>query len=279
MFARSVMVLGQLSELSHSAQVLYMTLNMLADDDGFVGNAKVIVRQCRCTGKHLKSLLDAGFLLQFPNGPIVIAHWLVHNQLRKDRYKPTLYQAEYEQLLIEKNEPYRFRQPEETGCQKVDLLATQDRLGKDREGEVRKGKKNTGDQAGSPEAGSSSSHGDFEKMVLDAYKTHCTQLADCSYLDADTGANIRDLEKKGWTAERLEKAFRTAGECAFLRGENDRGWKADLRWLTQEDNLRKVCAGKYETYQKQEKVPYGAGQLGEVELEEVRRLLGESREG
>lgn len=285
MFARSVMVLGTLSELSHSAQVLYMALNMLADDDGFIGNARVIMRQCRCTAKHLKVLLEEGFLLQFPNGPMVIAHWLVHNQLRKDRYKPTIYQEEFKQLLVEKNKPYRFLQPGETGCQKVAPPATQESRAEQSKGKQNKayvsgredkvGKENPGTQFLVPEDHQSSIT-DYEKSVLDLYIQYCQGMVECLYLDEKVKEKIQRLEQIGWNLATLESAFRMAGESDFLKGENKDGWVCSLDWLCEDENLRKVCAGRYRSYKKKPPVIYGAtGQLGEVELEELQRLLRE----
>jgi len=277
MFAKSVLLLGVFPELSRTAQVLYILLNMQADDDGLVGNTAPVLRMVRCTRRHLQELIRAGLLLEFPGGPVAITHWLIHNQIRKDRYKPTMLQEEYLQLTKTESGKYRFLGPEErlsSGCQNDTHLATQVRIGKDRLGEEREGKKSTGDQGLPPEAGSSSSsYTDFEKLVFDFYRNHCGKLMVCRYLDENIRANIGSLEKKGWTAERLETAFRRAGECAFLQGENERGWKADLEWLCREDNLQKVCAGKYERYQKEE-VPCGAtGGLGAAEREAIAKLL------
>lgn len=40
--------------------------------------------------------------------------------------------------------------------------------------------------------------------------------------------------------------FRRVRGSPFLNGDNDRGWKADLEWLTTESNLVKVLEGKYD---------------------------------
>ena len=278
MFARSVMVLGSYPELSHSAQALYVALNMLADDDGLVGNFKVILRQCRCTQKHLQSLLEAGLLLQFPSGVVAIVHWLIHNQLRKDRYKPTVHQAEFGQLFVNKGTPYRFLQPGETGCQTVTHLVTQERKEKERKDKERKdkgreGENNTGNQVLLPEIDPSSIT-DFEKSVLDFYIKHCQGMVQYLYLDEKLREKIRKLEKIGWNLPALEHAFQIAGNSQFLLGENEEHWICSLDWLCEDDNLRKVCAGKYQSYKK--KVPMGCSGLGEAELEAIQKLFRES---
>ena len=278
MFARSVMVLGSYPELSHSAQALYVALNMLADDDGLVGNFKVILRQCRCNQKHLQSLLEAGLLLQFPSGVVAITHWLIHNQLRKDRYKPTVHQAEFGQLFVNKGTPYRFLQPGEAGCQTVACLETQESEGKPKKGKlkqayIREGEMNTGDQILVPEKDQSSVTY-FERSVFDLYLQHCQGMAECTYLDEKLREKIRKLEEIGWNLPTLEHVFQIAGNSQFLLGENEEHWICSLDWLCEDDNLRKVCAGKYQSYKK--KVPMGCSGLGEAELEAIQKLFRES---
>jgi hypothetical protein len=43
-----------------------------------------------------------------------------------------------------------------------------------------------------------------------------------------------------------ENLFNKVSDSAFLMGDNERGWKADLGWLTNETNMDKVLGGKYE---------------------------------
>ena len=91
MFAKSIVLSDAFLDMPLSARCLYFTLNMLADDDGFVNNPKSIMRQCGTTEDDLKILLIKKFLLAFESGVIVIKHWKVHNYIQKDRYKKTKY--------------------------------------------------------------------------------------------------------------------------------------------------------------------------------------------
>lgn len=276
MFARSVLISGIFPELSHGAQVLYIAMNMQADDDGFIGNFKQVARQFRCTGKHIRELIDAGLLYEFSTGPLVVVHWRVHNWKKMDRYTPTIFQEEYSQLVGKARMPYAL--PTFGGESAAQKRIEKNRIEKKRKEERRGEEKTAADQVGSAEdvSSSSSSDSDYEHMVLEAYQNHCAKLMACRYLDENIRKQIQCLQQKGWTAESLENAFRLAGESTFLQGENARGWKADLHWLTQEDNLQKVCAGKYESYKKKPPVIYGAsGVLGDVEREEIARLLRE----
>lgn len=54
----------------------------------------------------LKVLLGKRFILPFQSGVVVIKHWLIHNTIRKDRYKETRYVDEKRSLFIKENSAY-----------------------------------------------------------------------------------------------------------------------------------------------------------------------------
>ena len=64
-----------------------------------------------------------------------------------------------------------------------------------------------------------------------------------------------------------EKALSTIGGSAFLQGENDRGWRADLDFICQEKSWRKLQEGSYSRGQVTEpEKPQGSGQyvMGQI---------------
>ena len=165
MFAKTIVDSDAFLDMPLSSQALYFHLSMRADDDGFVNNPKKIQRMIGCSDDDLKLLIAKRFVLIFDSGVIVIKHWRLHNTLRKDRYKPTIYQEEFKKLILKSDGGYTDRLPsgcqvvakrlpsgcqaddkEETakndeskdineldvGCQSGNQVATQDRLGKDR---------------------------------------------------------------------------------------------------------------------------------------------------
>lgn len=89
-----------------SAQCLYFHLNMRADDDGFVGNPKKIMRMIGASEDDFKLLILKRFLLIFENNVVVIKHWWMHNTLRKDCYHETSYLDEKKDLKIKENKAY-----------------------------------------------------------------------------------------------------------------------------------------------------------------------------
>lgn len=106
MFAKSIVLTDAFLDMPMSARCLYFTLGMLADDDGFVGSPKSIMRQCGASQDDLAVLLSKRFVLGFDSGVIVIKHWRINNYLRNDRYSPTNYQDELALLIEDQNGAY-----------------------------------------------------------------------------------------------------------------------------------------------------------------------------
>lgn len=106
MFAKTIVLSDAFLDMPLSARALYMTLGMVADDDGFVNNPKSIMRQCGASVDDINILLAKRFILAFDSGVIVIKHWRINNYLRSDRYQETKYIDEKSQLVVEENGAY-----------------------------------------------------------------------------------------------------------------------------------------------------------------------------
>ncbi len=137
MFSPQIVDSDAFLDMSPSAQNLYFHLGMRADDDGFVGNPKKILRMIGGNDDDLRLLLAKRFILTFESGVIVIKHWRINNLVRKDWYRPTQYTEEMESLVIKENGSYTEQNPGLfIGNESVTKLAHRlgkDRLGKDRE--------------------------------------------------------------------------------------------------------------------------------------------------
>ena len=130
MFAKSIVLSDAFLDMPLSARCLYFTLGMLADDDGFVGNPKSIIRQCGATQDDLLILLQKRFLLTFDSGIIVIKHWRINNYLRSDRHTSTNYKEELRTLMLDENNAYT--EQNNLGIPPDNQRYTQDSIGKDR---------------------------------------------------------------------------------------------------------------------------------------------------
>ena len=107
MFSKHIVDSDAFLEMPLSTQALYFHLNMRADDDGFVGNPKRVMRMIGANEDEFKVLLAKKFVLEFEGQSVcVIKHWLVHNTLRKDTYKATLYDDLMSKLSTKNNNIY-----------------------------------------------------------------------------------------------------------------------------------------------------------------------------
>lgn len=108
MFSKSIVLSDAFLDMPATTRCLYFTLNMFADDDGFVNSPKSIIRTCGASEDDLNVLCGKKFVIPFENGVIVIKHWRINNYLRCDRYKPTKYTEEKSELIVEENGSYRL---------------------------------------------------------------------------------------------------------------------------------------------------------------------------
>lgn len=125
-------------ELPASTQNLYYYMICHADDDGFLGNPKTIVRSIGAKIDDLNNLIEQDYLINFEDGVVVIKDWLRHNKIRKDRYQPTVYQDDFKKIELNEIQSYQlvtsFNSKKENGLQeqvsKNESSVTQDKLSK-----------------------------------------------------------------------------------------------------------------------------------------------------
>lgn len=106
MFSLLVVDTDEFLDMPSSTQSLYYHLGMRADDDGFVSSPRKIVKLVNCSDDDLKLLIAKGFIIPFDSGIIAIKHWKLNNDLKKDRYTPTIYLNEKSTLRVNKNRVY-----------------------------------------------------------------------------------------------------------------------------------------------------------------------------
>lgn len=106
MFSKKITDTDLFLDMPLSAQCLYFHLNMEADDDGFIGNAKTIRRKVGASEDDMKVLITKQFILPFDTGVVVIKDWRIHNYIQKDRYHKTVYTDEKALLEVRENGEY-----------------------------------------------------------------------------------------------------------------------------------------------------------------------------
>lgn len=136
MFAKTIIDSDAFLEMPLSTQALYFHLSMRADDDGFLNNPVKIMRMIGGNKNDYDLLIAKNFILAFETGVIVIKHWKIHNYIRNDRYKQTVYLEEKSRIETKENGAYTLASNVgiPIDCQAVDKRDTQVRLGKDRLG-------------------------------------------------------------------------------------------------------------------------------------------------
>ena len=134
MFAKTIIDSDSFLEMPLSTQALYFHLSMRADDDGFINNPKKILRMIGGCDDDLKLLIAKRFIISFESGVIVIKHWKIHNYIRTDRYKPTIYEEEKAQLSEKENKAYTEKN--NLGIPDVNQKETQVRLESELESEL-----------------------------------------------------------------------------------------------------------------------------------------------
>lgn len=154
MFSREITDSDAFLDLSLPAQCLYFHVCLAADDEGFISAGKRIARTIGATEKELDELVQHGFLILFPSGVYVAAHFWVSNNLRSDRFHETVYQAEKKLLERNENNVYQLRQPMvnqlETNGQPA---VSSDKISSGKKREKEESIDNVSVEEGSPEGG------------------------------------------------------------------------------------------------------------------------------
>ena len=180
MFAKTIIDSDAFIDMPLSTQALYFHLSMRADDDGFINNPKRIQRMIGSSEDDLKLLIVKNFIIPFESGIVVIKHWKIHNYIRNDRYKPTVYQEELAILNEKDNKAYTL------GIPTVDQMETQDSIGKNRIDKDSIGK----DRLIEPETTTKK----FKKPTIEEIESYCRERNN----NIDANAFYDYYESKGW---------------------------------------------------------------------------------
>lgn len=106
MFSKSVICSDDFITLPYEAQTLYFHLCIHADDDGFVNKPLTIMRMVAASQDSLDLLIEKEFLIVLETGVMLVTHWHINNQIRRDRYRPTLFTYEATLVALDINDIY-----------------------------------------------------------------------------------------------------------------------------------------------------------------------------
>lgn len=106
MFSKDIVQSDAFLDMPASTQALYFQLGMEADDDGFVGNPKRILRVLNGGDDDMKLLMAKKFVLVFDSGVLVVKHHRINNKWDSYNCKRTLHMDEFSKLYIKENMAY-----------------------------------------------------------------------------------------------------------------------------------------------------------------------------
>jgi len=85
---------------------------------------------------------------------------------------------------------------------------------------------------------------DFLELIRSHYNDVRGQMPKCIKLGSTRKGQIQArLNEVG--IDELKRIITSCVDMPLLQGSNDRGWKADLEWITKESNFVKIQEGKY----------------------------------
>ena len=259
MFSKDITSSDLFVDMPASSQLLYFQLGMEADDEGFIGNAKMLSRAYGANNDDLKLLQAKGFIIIFESGVTVIRDWKMNNQIRKDRFRPTIYQNEKSLLSVSPTGSYQLVNQMTTNWQPNDNqlgnqmttnwqpndnqlgnhLATQYRIGKDSKGKVSLGKESVVEKASNQPATNLGDISDYFQQEIGLLSPNqFEQLSD--YLEID---NFEvDVIKRA-----IDKAANSAKRSFGYVNGILRGWKQNgIKTIAQVDEeQRKFVESKH----------------------------------
>lgn len=253
MFTMKIVDSDAFLEMPLSTQCLYFHLNMRADDDGFIGNTKRIMKIIGASEDDLRLLIAKRFVLTFEDGVIVIKHWRMHNTLSRDRYAETSYTDEKKMLLLKDNGSYSL-----TGGNPIDDTRLIERSG--RQTQQRRNKDAT--KTRSDKGLDIDIDKEKDNKLIVSKDTICQTdvrrvIEEWNKLQ-EVGINpIRDIKPSSKRCQLLKGRIREYGidevlnainnvrKSDFLRGENNRGWMITFDWFVKPNNFLKTLEGNY----------------------------------
>jgi hypothetical protein len=255
MFTMKIVDSDAFLEMPLSTQCLYFHLNMRADDDGFIGNTKRIMKIIGASEDDLRLLIAKRFVLTFEDGVIVIKHWRMHNTLSRDRYAETSYTDEKKMLLLKDNGSYSL-----TGGNPIDDTRLIERSG--RQTQQRRNKDATKTRSDKGLDIDKDIDKEKDNKLIVSKDTICQTdvrrvIEEWNKLQ-EVGINpIRDIKPSSKRCQLLKGRIREYGidevinainnvrKSDFLRGENNRGWMITFDWFVKPNNFLKTLEGNY----------------------------------
>lgn len=245
MFAKSIINAGRFLRMPPTSRLLYYDLGMAADDDGVV-EAYSVMAQTKATEDDLRVLVAKGYV-RILNDDLVsqICDWSTNNLIRGDRYRKSIYaelispQPSDNQMAPKPRQDGTHMEP--TWNPHDNQMEPQDRLGKDRLGKVSLGEEYTAAQP------PTSPPVPYQK-IADMYNTICKSYPKITSL-SEARKKAISARLKTYSIDDVRTVFEKTEASEFLKGKNNRNWRATFDWLMKDANFAKVLDGNYDDHQ------------------------------
>lgn len=270
MFSKTIIDSDKFLDMPLSTQTLYFHLGLRADDDGFLNNGQKIIRMVGCSREDYNLLIQKEYLIEFDGGIIVITHWKIHNYIRNDRYKPTIYQKEYSLLSMDESKAYQKK----SGIPDGYNLDTQDRLVQSSLGEDSLEKDKVDDHNIVEVIEDNSS---INKIIDKWNSLNFIYKDDKVYkLNDEENRNINKL-LISYDLSEIVKAIENIEKSEFLRGKNNSNWQIMFKWFIEVENFKKVLNGFYSQNSKNKKDKYSENNHNTFKVREYNYELLEKQ--
>ena len=246
MFAKTVIETDKFMGMPISTQCLYFHLLLQGDDEGFVANPRQIMRQLGASEDDMKILIAKEYVIAFDSGVIVIREWFIHNQLRRDRFTPTVHK-EKTMLNLNDDKIYRLlpsgvdssgNQLATNGCQNAN-----NRLPQYSRVEYSRGKYRIDEDR---EDGLATNLID---VILSLYHEICSSMPPVKVVTPQREKAMKEMYALlGNDLEAIKEYFQKCADTPFLCGKNKDGWRANLDFLLDPDKCAHIMEGKYDAW-------------------------------
>ena len=268
MFTMKIVDSDAFLDMPLSTQCLYFHLNMRADDDGFVGNAKRVMKVIGASDDDLKLLIAKRFVLCFEDGVIVIKHWRMHNTLSQGRYHETQYLDEKSLLKIKDNGSYSLNGGKLVNDEKlvemskrqtnnrrtIDEHETNPDIGIDLDKDIDKDRGLDKELDIAPVITVSKDtvcQSDVRRCVEEWNALEQFGVSRISKISSSSKRYKNLVARiKQYGLSEVLRAIEKVKRSDFLQGKNKNGWFITFDWFVLPNNFPKVLDGNYDNKQK-----------------------------
>ena len=263
MFTMKIVDSDAFLDMPATTQCLYFHLNMRADDDGFIGNPKRIMKITGASEDDLRLLIAKRFVLTFEDGVIVIKHWRMHNTLSRDRYTETSYIDEKRMLLLKENGSYSLasgnviddtkliersnRQTHNRRNKDATKTHAEKDIGLDKDIDIDKEKDNK-----LIVSKDTICQTDVRRAIEEWNKLQDVGIPPVVRIDMNSQRikNLKSKLRKLDTFDEYLQAIKNIRESTFLQGDNDRGWIITFKWFVEKDHMDRILGGDFKPRKK-----------------------------